>query len=120
VKFIVNIDAEAMVDWQEVKARDERKATLNVLDKLMELGPSLAPPHAKSLKGEADLFELRPRQGKSKTRPIYAREGDQFVVLAFAADHASDGGVALERAQERLARRQADRHGRASERPSGR
>jgi hypothetical protein len=105
VKFIVNIDAEALVDWEEVKAKSERKATLNAIDKLMELGPALGPPHAKSLKGQADLFELRPRQGSSKTRPIYAREGHHYIVLAFAVDHATDAHGALDRAQDRLARR---------------
>lgn len=39
----------------------------------------------KSLKGEADLLELRPKQGACEARPIYARLGDRFVVLAIAA-----------------------------------
>ena len=39
----------------------------------------------KSLKGEADLFELRPKQEACEARPIYARLGDRFVVLAIAA-----------------------------------
>jgi hypothetical protein len=39
----------------------------------------------KSLKGEANLFELRPKQGACETRPIYARFGGRFVVLAVAA-----------------------------------
>jgi transcriptional regulator with XRE-family HTH domain len=39
----------------------------------------------KSLKGEADLFELRPKQGAGEVRPIYVRLGDRFVVLAIAA-----------------------------------
>jgi hypothetical protein len=36
----------------------------------------------KSLKGEADLFELRPKQGRSAVRPIYCRSGQQFLILA--------------------------------------
>jgi hypothetical protein len=39
----------------------------------------------KSLKGEADLFELRPRQGACEVRPIYARVSNRFIVLAVAA-----------------------------------
>jgi hypothetical protein len=39
----------------------------------------------KSLKGEADLFELRPKQGACEARPIYARIGQRLVVLAIAA-----------------------------------
>lgn len=102
MKFVVNIDADALVDWEEVKAKNERKATLNAIDKLRELGPHLVPPHTKALKGETDLFELRPKQGRSKTRPIYAREGEGYVVLAFAADHLTDGDAAMARARQRL------------------
>jgi hypothetical protein len=39
----------------------------------------------KSLKGEADLFELRPKQGGCEARPIYVRLGGRFVILAVAA-----------------------------------
>jgi hypothetical protein len=39
----------------------------------------------KSLKGEADLFELRPKQGASAVRLIYTRLSGGFVVLAVAA-----------------------------------
>jgi hypothetical protein len=56
-----------------------------VVQKLKDLGPDLPSPHMKSLKGEADLFELRPKQGVCEARPIYARLGDRFVVLAVAA-----------------------------------
>lgn len=48
------------------------------------------------------MFELRPKQGRSKARPIYAREGEGYVVLAFAADHLTDGDAALARARQRL------------------
>jgi hypothetical protein len=56
-----------------------------VVQKLNDLGPRLPSPHMKSLKGEADLFELRPKQGACEARPIYARLGGRFVVLAVAA-----------------------------------
>lgn len=46
----------AVRDFEAVKAKDERKAVFNVLDKLRQLGPRLVPPHLKSLAGEADLF----------------------------------------------------------------
>jgi hypothetical protein len=39
----------------------------------------------KSLKGEADLFELRPKQGACQVRLIYARLGGRLVILAVAA-----------------------------------
>jgi hypothetical protein len=56
-----------------------------VVQKLKDLGPDLPPPHMKSLKGEANLFELRPKQGACEVRPIYARLEGRFVVLAVAA-----------------------------------
>ena len=52
---------------------------------MRDLGPELPSPHMKSLKGESDLCELRPRQGASEARLIYVRLGERFVVLAVAA-----------------------------------
>jgi hypothetical protein len=34
---------------------------------------------------QANLFELRPKQGACEARPIYVRLGGRFVVLAIAA-----------------------------------
>jgi hypothetical protein len=65
----------------------------------------LPPPHMKSLKGEANLFELRPKQGACEVRPIYARFGGRFVVLAVAAKKKDFDGALVE-ARERL-----ERHG---------
>jgi hypothetical protein len=83
--WAVDFDSEAVVDFEEVKAKGDRKAVFNVVQKLKDLGPDLPSPHMKSLKGEVDLFELRPKQGACEARPIYARFGDRFVVLAVAA-----------------------------------
>ncbi len=82
--WVALFDADAILDFEDVKSRGERKALLTVVDKLQALGPDLPTPHMKSLKGEADLFELRPKQGRSAVRPIFARDGDRFVVLAVA------------------------------------
>src|SRR6187549_2079272 len=66
--------------------------------------PDLPSPHMKSLKGEANLFELRPKQGASAVRPIYARLSSRFIVLAVAPNKRSfDRAVAD--AKDRL-----DRH----------
>jgi hypothetical protein len=68
-----------------VKSKEERRAIFNAVDKLQALGEQLAPPHMKPLGGEdaAGLRELRPRQGKSDWRPIYARIGAKaYVILA--------------------------------------
>lgn len=83
--WVVDFDADAVIDFEDVKSRGERKAVFNVVDKLQSLGPKLPSPHMKSLKGEKNLFELRPKQGNSPVRPIFARSGNRFVVLAVAA-----------------------------------
>lgn len=83
--WVVEFDGYAVVDFEDVKSRGDRKAVFNVVQKLKDLGPDLPSPHMKSLKGEADLFELRPKQGASEVRPIYVRLGSRFVVLAIAA-----------------------------------
>ena len=57
---------------------------------------------AKSLAGEADLFELWPRQGSSKARPLVVRRRDGYLIVAVAADHANDMRRAVADAHERL------------------
>lgn len=94
-----------MRDLEDVKAKDERKAVFNAIDKLRQLGPRLTPPHIKALAGETDLFELRPKQGSSKTRPIVVRQAAGYLVIAVAADHAKDMDTAIRAARERLASR---------------
>jgi hypothetical protein len=83
--WLVEFDSDAVIDFEDVKSRGDRKAVFNVVQKLKDLGPDLPSPHMKSLKGEADLFELRPKQGACEARPIYVRLGERFVVLAVAA-----------------------------------
>jgi hypothetical protein len=83
--WLVEFDSDAVIDFEDVKSRGDRRAVFNVVQKLKDLGPALPSPHMKSLKGEADLFELRPKQGACEVRPIYVRLGDRFVVLAVAA-----------------------------------
>jgi hypothetical protein len=43
---------DAVLDFEEVKSREERRATFTAIDKLVRLGVDLAPPHMKKLKGE--------------------------------------------------------------------
>jgi hypothetical protein len=82
--WVVDFDSDAVRDLEDVGSPSDRKAVFNAVQKLKDLGPKLPAPHMKSLKGEADLFELRPRQGACGTRLIYARAGRRFVVLAVA------------------------------------
>jgi hypothetical protein len=84
--WAVYFDAGAALDFEEVKSRSDRKAVFHAIEKLGSAGPGLPAPHMKSLKGERDLFELRPRGGASAVRPIYARIGSTFVILAVAPD----------------------------------
>jgi len=83
--WVVDFDSDAVIDFEDVKSRGDRKAVFNAVQKLRDVGPDLPSPHMKSLKGSADLFELRPKQGACEVRPIYARLGQRFVVLAVAA-----------------------------------
>jgi hypothetical protein len=102
--FTVVFDPEAVVELaMAVKSKEERKAVFNAVAKLRQLGDRLAPPHMKPLQGSggADLCELRPRQGRSDWRPVYARRGDVFVILAIDRHDNFDALVA--RAQARLA-----------------
>lgn len=101
----VDFDEGAVRDFEAVKAKDERKAVFNAVDKLRQLGPRLGPPHIKALTGETDLFELRPKQGNSKTRPIVVRRDRGYLVIAISADHAKDLDGAVRSARERLAAR---------------
>jgi len=101
----VDFTEGAVRDFDGVKGKEERKAIFNAIDKLRQLGPKLIPPHIKSLKGEAGLFELRPRQGSSKARPIVVRNGDQYLVLSIAVDHDTDLDDAVQDAKDRLKER---------------
>ncbi len=82
--WIVDYDVDAVLDLEDVKAKGDRKAAFEVVRKLRWFGPTLGSPHMKSLKGESDLFELRPKRGALAVRLIYARLGDRFVILAVA------------------------------------
>lgn len=68
----VDFDCGAVIDFEDVKSRGDRKAVFNVVQKLKDLGPDLPSPHMKSLKGEANLFELRPKQGACEAAALCA------------------------------------------------
>lgn len=103
--WLVDFDRDAVIDLEEVKSRGDLRATFTAIDKLQCLGPRLTSPNMKSLKGEADLFELRPKRGACAVRPIYVREGRRFVVLAVAPNKARFDR-AVDRARRRLRRRE--------------
>jgi hypothetical protein len=83
--YAVIYDPGAVIEFaMAVKSKEERKAILNAVDKLRELGERLPPPHMKPLQGEAaaGLRELRPRRGSIDWRALYRRCGSLYVVLA--------------------------------------
>src|SRR4051812_50149913 len=86
----VTCDAAALKEMLiAVKSKEEKKALLNVIDKLEALGEQLAPPHMKPLGGEgaAGLRELRPRQGRSDWRAIYKRIGEKGYGVPALGQH---------------------------------
>lgn len=100
--FIVLFDPDAVAELaMAVKSKEDRVAIFNAIDKLRQLGEQLIPPHMKPLKGPGALRELRPRQGRTDWRPIYARRGDVYVVLA--VDRHANFDALTARAQQRLA-----------------
>ena len=108
-RFIVFYDADAVRELESLKGKQERNAALGVIEKLQMLGPDLGPPHVKSLKGEAGLLELRPRQGSSPVRPIYRRIGNVYVILAFSVKpDKADFNAALAAARKRSLRYRVD------------
>ncbi|HVC78178.1 MAG TPA: type II toxin-antitoxin system RelE/ParE family toxin [Candidatus Micrarchaeaceae archaeon] len=67
----------------------ERKAMLNALEKLQQMGLLLGAPHSSQVKGSS-LRELRPRQGRSPWRALYRRSGDLLVVGAIGPEAGKD------------------------------
>jgi hypothetical protein len=84
--WTVYFHADAVRDFESVKSKGDRVAVLHSIEKLRYRGPTLSSPYMKSLKGEPDLFELRPKSGATPMRPIYSRVGSTFVILAVAPD----------------------------------
>ncbi len=100
--FLVFFDADAVRELATaVKSKEDKNAIFNAIDKLGQLGEHLVPPHMKPLQGGASLRELRPRQGRTDWRLIYARVGDAYVVLAIGRH--DDFDALLTQGRRRLA-----------------
>lgn len=90
-----------LVKWHS-KALEERDAICNgaeraaidrVIEKLQVDGPVLPHPHQSAVMGEegSGLRELRPRRGRSRSRPIYRRIGkEMFAILAMGPEAGID------------------------------
>jgi hypothetical protein len=102
--------AGAEKELRHVKATQasEFTAVLTAVDKLRHLGPQLPFPHQSGVKGREGrrLRELRPRQGRSRWRPLYRQVTDAvFVILAIAPEAQIDQrgfNRAVRAAQRRL------------------
>lgn len=83
--WLVRWHPQAIVEKNAIENVRERVAIAHAIEKLKVDGPALAHPHQSTVLGEegSGLRELRPRRGRSRSRPIYSRlEGKVFAVLA--------------------------------------
>ncbi len=98
---LVLFDVDAVAELATaVKSKEDKNAIFNAIDKLRQLGEHLVPPHMKPLRGGAGLRELRPRQGRTDWRLVYARTGEAYVVLAVGRHDGFD--ALLARGEARL------------------
>lgn len=89
----------------------ERVAIQHAVEKLEALGPQLPYPRSSDVRNAPRLRELRPRAGRSRWRPLYARVGQEFVIAAIAPDGETDPrrfAKACAVAGERLAKVEED------------
>ena len=96
-------ERDSIVDQREVVGIS------HAIEKLEALGHNLRFPHCRAVRGsDSGLWELRPRGGKSRWRPIYRRaEETTFVVLAIGPEAGIDR-PAFDRAVQEAATRFAD------------
>lgn len=80
---------EAAVEYKALSL-SEAAAVDNAIMKLETSGPQLPYPHSSSVRGADKLRELRPRGGRSPTRPLYRQIGDVFVIGAYGPEAESD------------------------------
>lgn len=74
-----------MAELLDLDIRDQ-DAVAHAREKLVALGDRLPFPHQSAVRQGAPLRELRPRGGRSRWRPLYARLGDGFVILSIAPE----------------------------------
>jgi hypothetical protein len=100
----------AREEKQAIDDAKERVAIAHVIEKLQVSGPVLRSPHQSAVMGEegSGLRELRPRQGRSRWRPIYRRIDDElFAILSVGPEAGIDRAGydrAVRSAKQRLRR----------------
>lgn len=82
---------QAYRDWFDRLTDIEAAAVQNVVHKLELDGLNLAAPHSSSIKGARHaLRELRPKQGRSPLRVLYAYDPDRQAILVLGGDKSGD------------------------------
>lgn len=109
---------KAREEYSAIEDAPERVAIQHAIEKLKVDGAALRAPHQSGVKGAAGqgLRELRPRQGRSRWRPIFRRFGDFFVILAVAPEAEIDQGGYDRRVGEAQERRRSLEQSLAKER----
>jgi hypothetical protein len=83
--YTVDFHEDAVGELLGLDPRDQ-EAIQHARDKLVALGERLPFPHQSAIRQGAPLRELRPRGGRCRWRPLYARVGAGFVILAVAPE----------------------------------
>lgn len=94
--FKPNASVQWEVEWHPAAREErrsieasERRAIHHVIEKLRATGVRLPSEHQRAIRGPGGegLWELRPRCGKSRWRPLYRQCGERtFIVLAIAPE----------------------------------
>lgn len=96
----------ALRERDAIHDASERLAIQTAVEKLEALGDRLQFPHQSGVKG-SKVRERRPRAGRSRWRPLYARIGKPFVILAVGPEAEIDKrgfDRAVTAAEERLSK----------------
>lgn len=95
---------DALRERDRIKDGAERLAIQTAVEKLEALGDRLQFPHQSAVKG-SKVRELRPRAGRSRWRPLYARVKRTFVIVAVGPEAEIDArgfSRAVKAADQRL------------------
>jgi hypothetical protein len=82
---------DEFTEWFKALGDDEAKAVLHVVDLLELMGLALGTPHSSALKATRyALRELRPKQGHSPLRVVYAFDPKRDAVVIIGGDKSGD------------------------------
>ena len=61
--WVVVYHEEAVVEFEELRDKKQRKGVLTIVSILRQIGPKIVEPHSKPVQGAVGLRELRPGGG---------------------------------------------------------